>query len=276
MANVQSMLGLTPRAVGRLVKAGYIAPSRGARNDYLFSFQDIVLLRSVQALQAANVPPRRLLRSLRLLRDALPGELPLSGLRVKAIGDRVAVKEAGSHWDVESGQVLMDFEVATADGAVAFIVAATRNAPDVSPDPVSADDWVAQAESLEPSDPAAAMRAYRRALEIQPGHAGALTNLGALLCEAGDSQEALTLYERAAEVAPDEPLIHFNGAIALEDLGLHRAALRAYAHCLMLAPYMGDAHYNAARLCEQLGDQPGALRHFNALRRMHKADGSEL
>ncbi|HNS97346.1 MAG TPA: protein kinase [Polyangiaceae bacterium] len=51
------------------------------------------------------------------------------------------------------------------------------------------------------SDPARAMKVYEQALEIEPGHAGALEALAALRQQSGDSQAALQAIEALAEKA---------------------------------------------------------------------------
>ena len=58
----------------------FVAPARGPRGAWLFSFQDLIVLRTAQALADAKVPPRRITRSLRELRRHLPDAMPLSGL----------------------------------------------------------------------------------------------------------------------------------------------------------------------------------------------------
>ncbi|MEF7617450.1 tetratricopeptide repeat protein [Aquincola sp. MAHUQ-54] len=256
LQSIEAMLGMRRGVVARLVSAGFVSPSRGPRNEYRFTFRDVVLLRTAQQLQAANVPRRRLLRSLRQLRARLPSAVPLSGLRIRAIGDTVAVHDGSTPWEPESGQLLIDFEVSAGDGSVSFI------------DGLTAEGWFRRGESQEGADPSAAMQCYRRALELSPDLAAAYVNLGALLCEAGHCEEALALYERAAEWAPDDPRVHFNGALALEDLGMDRDAIRSYERCLVLAPYLADAHYNAARLFDRIGDRQAMLRHLNAYRRL--------
>lgn len=271
LQRIQAVLGMSRGAVTRLVRAGYVTPSRGPRNEFQFTFQDVVLLRTASQLQSANVSPRRLLRSLKQLRARLPEQIPLSGLRIKAIGDQIAVRDGGAHWEPESGQLLMDFEVSEADGTVAILDAKPKTVDDLS----SADMWLHRAEALEASDPGEAITSYRRALELSPNCVRAYVNLGALLCEGGHCHDALALYERALELAPQDAEVHYNGAMALEDLGLHRDAIQSYERCLALAPYLADAHYNAARLYEQLGDRQGTLRHFNAYRRLQRGDAGD-
>ncbi|WP_374564119.1 tetratricopeptide repeat protein [Ideonella sp.] len=283
LRHIEEMLGLSRSVVTGLVNAGFVTPARGPRNELRFSFQDVVLLRTAHHLRAANIPPKRLLSSLKSLRDRLPAELPLSGLRIKAVGNQVAVKEGDAQWGAESGQLLMDFEVTPAtgqQGSVAFLSRESLHqaaaAPPAPPSPEhTAQEWYRHAEQLESADPPSAEEAYRQALALEPDHVYAAVNLGAMLCEAGRCKEAIEVLERAIRQKPDEPLLHFNAAIALEDLHRRREALARYEACLKLAPDFVDAHHNAAKLYEQMGDRQGALRHYSAYRRLQLAANTE-
>ena len=117
------MLGLSRGAITALVSAGYVRPARGSRNEFRFSFQDVVLLRTALELRAANIPARRLMQALRQLNRQLPDEVPRSGLRIRAIGNEVAVREGDAQWDAQTGQFLFDFGVAATGGTIAFLKA---------------------------------------------------------------------------------------------------------------------------------------------------------
>lgn len=266
LRGIQEMLGLSRSAVARLIAHGFVSPSRGPRNEYRFSFRDVVLLRTAHQLQQAEIPTRKIVRALQRLKGTLPAELPLSGLRITAVGSEVAVHERGSRWAAESGQLLMDFDVAALRGSVAFVERGPQEAPALVQ--ASAESLFAQAEALEAGDPAAAERLYRRLLDVAPTHANGYLNLGALLCESGRYAQALALCDAALGHCPDVALLHFNRAVALEDLERYREALLAYDRCLTLDPGAGDAHFNAARLHDHLGEQQQAIRHFSAYRRL--------
>jgi tetratricopeptide (TPR) repeat protein len=266
--SIQEMLGLSRGVIAGLIASGFVAPSRGKRNEYRFTFREVVLLRTAVELQAAQIPARKILASLRKLRATLPAELPLSGLRISAVGNDVTVREGRSQWQADTGQLVMDFELAPASGSnVAFLQRAPARA--VAP-PADAAAWFRRAEALEGNDRRGAEAAYRRVLEIDPMHADAYLNLGALLCESRRCDEAVALYDEALRLKPHEALLHFNRAIALEDRGDAAAALASYHASLRLAPDLADAHYNAARLHQQLGDAKQAVRHFNAYRRLQR------
>jgi hypothetical protein len=104
------MLGLSRSAIVRLVELGFVKPKRGPRQAYLFSFQDVVLLRTAHELRSASIPTTKILRSLKRLKDELPAEAPLSGLRITAVGKDIVVRNRDSQWAADTGQLLMDFD----------------------------------------------------------------------------------------------------------------------------------------------------------------------
>ncbi|MEV0647296.1 tetratricopeptide repeat protein [Phytomonospora sp. NPDC050363] len=75
------------------------------------------------------------------------------------------------------------------------------------------------------TDPAAARRAYDRALEIDPDLVGALTARAELSYGEGILGAALADLDRAAELHPEDPAVLFNRAVVLLDLGLAARAL---------------------------------------------------
>src|SRR3569832_372558 len=106
----EKLLGLPRTTIRALINAGFVSPARGARNAWQFSFQDLIVLRTAQALATANVPHRRITKSLKELRRHLPAAMPLSGLRIGAVGDEVVVREGGQQWLADTGQYLLAFD----------------------------------------------------------------------------------------------------------------------------------------------------------------------
>ena len=270
LRRVQAMLGLSRTVVDGLIAEGFVVPTRGRRNEFRFTFQDLMLLRTAHTLQASKIPPRRILRSLARLRATLPQELPLTGLRITAIGADVAVRSPQGQWQADSGQLLMDFDVAPdSSGQVTFM----ERAPAAVPAADDAAAWLARGEALEASDPAGAEAAYRQSLALAPDQVAAYLNLGAMWSEAGRFDEVIALSDKAVvhcPLSPDLALIHFNRAVALDHLERLPAAMASYEKSLALDPTLADAHYNLGRLREQIGDKRGALRHFSAYRRLQQ------
>ena len=267
LRNVQELLGLSRTVVTGLIREGFVAPVPGRRHEYRFSLRDLMLLRTAYALQQARIPPRRIFRALNSLRDTLPAELPLTGLRISAIGDQVVVRDQRGPWQADTGQLLMDFEVAERHGTVMLMErsgsrAAARDEAD------QACDWFERGEAAEGSEPAAAEQAYRQAIALDPSLVPAYVNLGAMLSEAGRSADASKVYEQAAQHGVDDATLHFNHGVALEDQGRDDEAIARYRKALQADADFADAHYNAARLLERRGDGQGALRHLSAYRRL--------
>jgi len=261
LKRVEALIGLQPAVVRLLVARGFVTPSRGPRREPRFTFRDLLLLKVAAALRRASVPTARILESLTRLEAELPPQAPLTGLRITAAGNSVAVRDASGVREAMTGQLLLDFEVQLDVDALIRI-------EDASPSEV---DWFVRGQALDGGDPPGAEAAYRKALEADPAHLDARVNLGALLCEAGRCRDAVRLYDEALDAGVASPSLHFNRAIALEDLGDGAAASDAYRQAIHLDPSFADAHYNLGLLLEKAGDAKGALRHFSAYRRLSSA-----
>jgi tetratricopeptide (TPR) repeat protein len=270
---VERLLRLSPDTTRNLVKAGFVRPARGARREYRFSFQDLIVLRTARALLDANIPARRIRRSLQSLRRELPESLPLSGLSISAVGDHVVVRDGETQRQVDSGQYLLGLDISLQNGVLHVVEhQQPAAAADTAAAPQPADDWFAQALALESTDPDGALSAYRRAVDADPRNAAAWTNWGRLLHALGRTQQAADVYRRALAQAGADALLLFNQGVLLEDLGNPTAALEAYQTALAEDPDLADCHYNLARLYESLGKPQHAIRHLGQYRRLLSSD----
>jgi tetratricopeptide (TPR) repeat protein len=270
--DVERVLRLSPGVTRGLVRAGFVKPARGPRRAFRFSFQDLIVLRTARALIDACVPPRRIRRSLERLRRELPASVPLSGLAISAVGDRVVVRDGESRWQADSGQYVLGLDVTLENGALRLVehpAAAAPAAPAAADAP--ARDWFSEALTLEPIDPGGAVAAYCKAAEERPNDAAAWINLGRLLHLLGKTGEAESVYRRGLSHVGLDPLLLFNQAVLLEDIGKTSAALAAYQSALAADPDLADGHYNLARLYESLGKPQHAIRHLGEYRRLVSA-----
>ena len=267
---VAKLLSMSEAEVRGYVRAGFLVPERGPRREMLFSFQDLVFLRTAHGLAAAGVTPRRIRAALSRLRAGLPDGRPLTAVRIAVEDSRIVVEDGARRWRPESGQILFDFGVKDLARKVAPLVRrAFREAREEGPE-FSADDWYEWACELEPSSPVEARDAYERALALDESHAQAHVNLGRLLHEAGDPGAAAPHYAAALAARPDDGTAAFNLGVALEDLGRIPEALNAYEKALKVDPDNADAHFNAAALAERLGEAATALRHLRTYRKLTK------
>jgi tetratricopeptide (TPR) repeat protein len=110
--------------------------------------------------------------------------MPLSGLSICAVADRVVVKEGARRWHAESGQYLLAFEGDPANGSLSVFERRKE------PPQACAQDWLDRALELEETDPRAALEAYAQAIGADPKLVDAHVNLGWLLHDAGRLDEA--------------------------------------------------------------------------------------
>jgi len=275
--DVAKLLGLTVAQVRGFARDGFLSPASGgrgagagagARHKLLFSFQDLVILRTAKALVAARIPSRRIRRALRELRHQLPRGRSLAELRIVAEGDRIVVSDGDTAWNPESGQTHLDFAVSDLATRAAPIARRTAQAARAAEGDLDAEDWYELGLELEAVDPREARDAYRRALELDAHHADAHVNLGRLLHEQGLVEEAERHYRLALREDREHATAAFNLGIALEDLDRPADAVEAYRAALAADPRLADAHYNIARLYERVGKNAAALRHLSIYRRL--------
>ena len=265
--DVQRVLRLSPAVTRGLIRAGFVKAGRGPRRAYRLSFQDLIVLRAARALIDARIPAKRIRRSLERLRRELPASLPLSGLAISAVGDRVVVRDGETRWQADSGQYLLGLDVTLEEGVLQVVEHRAEPAAAATAAPPALDRF-AQGLALENTDPEAAVAAYRRATDENPRNAPAWINLGRLLHVLGRTVEAEEVYRRALGHAGQDPLLLFNQAVLLEDVGKTAGALDAYQAALAGDPDLADCHYNLARLYESLGRQQHAIRHLGEYRRL--------
>lgn len=231
--DVEKLLRLPRSTIRTLIAAGFVSPTRGPRNAWRFSFQDLIVLRTAQALADAHVPHRRITKSVKDLRRHLPESMPLSGLSICAVADRVVVREGDSRWQADSGQYLLAFEGDPSNGSLSVIE-----------------------------------RADTRAAAAHPGDWEARIDRGLALYEAGRFAEAEHAYREAIAIRSDDAIPHYNLGVLLEDMKRIPEAAAAYMAALRCDPELADAHYNLALVCKRLGRPKEALRHMSQYRRL--------
>ncbi len=280
--DVERVLNLSRSTIRGLIDVGFVKPERGPRRELRFSFRDLIVLRTARALIHAKVPRKRIRRSLADLRRHLPEAIPLSGLSICAVGDRVVVRDGTARWQADSGQYLLGIDVVLEGGELHVVDRTERAATSAAKsearrghsagreaaDGKSADDWFGEALELEGDDPNGAGQAYEQAVRADPTHLASWINWGRLLHARGATAEADRVYSSALDQCGPDALLMFNRGVLLEDIGRTSAALQAYQAALEQDPDLADCHYNLARLYESLGKPQHAIRHLGQYRRL--------
>jgi len=228
-----------------------------------FSFSDLIALRALQKLRENRIPSKQIGRALVSLKRKLSDvDSPLSELKIISDGRSIAVVIAGQKMEAISGQMLFDFDTAELGAVRAFPAKDTASKVDEK----QAEFWFQRGLQLEESDApiAEAMEAYKKAIELNPGAAGALVNLGTIHYHLRKFKEAENYYQKAVDVDPRYALAQFNLGNLCDERGQIEKAFEHYAIALKLNPDYADAHYNVALLCEQTGDFLKATRHWKA------------
>jgi tetratricopeptide (TPR) repeat protein len=263
-SHLKRMFGLSAATIRFLTRAGYIRATAAGG----YSFQDLIVLRTVGALRAAKVPTRTINRALRQLKPWLSDELSLSHVSLNASGERVWVREGRSLWEPNSGQYALALE----PRAESHILPMTVGEQSIKSSD-SAHEHYLRGVEFEETDARAARTAYEACLAGDCSHLEARINLGRLLHLDGRHREAEAMYRGAAETSA---ILSFNLAVLLEDLGRDAEAVAAYREAIVHDPDMADAYYNVSLLLERRGDAQAAFRHLLAYRRLLDSNAPDV
>ena len=255
-ADVIRILRITARQLVQWQKAGLVA----AADSY--SFVDLLQMKKIRDLRAKRVRSAVIRESLQAMQKQVAGmENPLLEAGTFSTGTRVAFRHQGHALEPTSGQFVMDFS--PGNRVVPANVRSMRAAQ-------TASEYFARGVALEedPRSQAEAIAAYRKVLELDPGHAAAYINLGTLYYNRQDYARAESHYRKAVEVDPRYALGYFDLGNVLDETGRIAEAIDAYKTALQLAPTYADAHYNLALAYEKTRQPRPALQHWRAYVRL--------
>ncbi|MDD9941209.1 MAG: tetratricopeptide repeat protein [Myxococcales bacterium] len=260
-ADVAQLFGLSAGKLRYWERSDFIERSgRSGRHRY-YTFQDLISIRAAKALLDAGVTLRVVRRSVAALSESLPRVArPLSSLRIMADGMGLVVRDQQGAYDPVTGQQRLDFDVSSLRDDVVRVLGRSgqtndyRRAYEAYLEGCRLDEDEATFEAAE--------QAYRRALELDPTLANALTNLGNLLFRRGDTDEAEGLYIRALRVDPEQPEAFYNLGFLLYERGDFEAAALNFKRAVASDPSFADAHFNLGMVLTDLGRADQAREHF--------------
>ncbi len=173
--------------------------------------------------------------------DLARGHLQVGRQRLEAHGHRLVRFEDGVGEELETGQLVLDFQSPSQPLSL----------------PVQRD-WLQMArEARERKDHQQAIEAARRALEQNPANLDAYNIMGLSHIDRGQPERAVRLYEEVLEVAPASLALRFNYGNALDDSGRLQDAIDQFEKVLEQDPGFEDAWFNVA-LCYERMELPNA------------------
>ena len=274
------------------MQVGFVGPTVRKGGRFYYTFADLIAVKAAKDLLAAGLSLQKVRKNLDALRATLPGDAnPALRLRICSDGETVVALEDDRAFEPATRQVVMAFNVPALAGRVAEVMAlpmaqlptvvtavAANDQVDAEAAPVAVavDGETTQAHdgnvayrcflegcaAEESGDDATAEHLYRQALDVEPGLAAALTNLGNLAYRRGDRDEARDLYERAVDLEPHQAEARYNLGNLLDDLGDTERAIAEMRQVCALAPSFADAHYNLGLLLARVGGAAQAWTHL--------------
>ncbi len=258
---IARLLGLSERRLRTLDEHGIVSPSTERGGRRMYTFTDLIALRTAQGLLARRVRLREVVDALANLRRALPSvKRPLTELRVLADGSRVVVRADGEAFEPVTRQRLLDLDVRTLRDDVVRVLRPANKTDRAK----QAYDCYLRASELDekPATMDEAERLYRRALDLDPSLAIAITNLGNIRFRRHDQPGAEELYRRALEVDARQPEAQYNLGYLVLERGQPDAAIPLFHGAIQADPSFSDAYFNLAMAYEQSGHPSDAKTYW--------------
>lgn len=260
------------------MQTGFVGPTVRKNSRFYYTFRDLCAVKAAKDLLAAGLSAQKVRKNLEALRRSLPGDVhPALRMRVCSDGDNVVAIADDVAFVPATGQVVMAFNLPALGGQIATlrkeqIERAESGAPEASVDaepteatlgPTAYCSFMEACAAEDRGDVEEAEKLYRRALEVDPQLASAMTNLGNLRHRAGDTAEARKLYEKALEHDPSLAEARYNLGNLLEDVGETELAISELVRVCQQAPDFADAHYNLGLALVRAGSKARARRHLH-------------
>jgi tetratricopeptide (TPR) repeat protein len=265
--DVARLFGLSSSRLRYWERSGFIKRSVQIGRQRFYSFEDLIGIRAAKELLQEGIALQSVRKSVEALRSSLPhGARPLSSLRIVADGSALVVRGEQGTFEPATGQLRLDFEVRELRDDVVRILRRGGRRSDLA---VAHQHYLEGCRFDEDENGLErAEEAYRRAIELDPSLANALTNLGNLMYRRQRYEEAQNLYVRALQVDPEQPEAFYNLGFLLYERGDVAGAILNFRRALRSDPSFADAHFNLAMALTDAGLSAEARQHWEVYVRL--------
>lgn len=282
-AEVAELFGIAARRLAAWERKGIICPTISDGPIAVYTFPDLLAVRVAKGLVSAGFPMAQIRRTIEALKAKAPDlAQPLTDARVRSEGARLVAQQDGTRFDPITGQLVLDFDVRALREDVVRVLR-----PRLSKRRQEAYELYLEGLRLDEDETTAALAeaAYRKALELDPTLATAMTNLGNLRLLADDRAEAESLYRRAMAADAAQAEAPYNLAYILVERGEHTDAIELFERAIELKPDFAEGHFNLAVALTEVGQRDRARKHWrryldldprgpwSALARQHMENG---
>jgi tetratricopeptide (TPR) repeat protein len=248
------MLGISSRRLRHWEKIQFVGRSIHNDQGEFYSFQDLVSLRAAAALISGGISLQQVIKSIELIKKKFPEIKSISELKFFSHNQTLMMRYNGLSFDPVNGQLLMSFE----DHHVA--PATNFKAPKKERNHLF---WFEYGLRYDIEGKwQLAVKAYRKALQLEPMLADCWNNLATIYYRVGKKKKAIRYYLNALKINSSYKLAYYNLGNIFEELKKFRTAVKMYLRAIELDPEYYDAHYNLALVYDKIHAYAEACHHW--------------
>ena len=255
------ILAVTPERIRYWVKRNLIRPLNSGGRKYRFAFNDLLEMRLAKELLGTRQHIEPVQRCLDRVREFVAPDRSVTSLKLVNDDGRIVVRDGPSLIEVETGQLLLNFEGTPQPGKVEDRFG-----------PARVRERFEEARRVADEDPLRALTIYGDLVGREPGNYEAHMRLAMLLEREGDLGNALRHLLGAAAIVPANSEVHLRLGLLYRRKEEHQHALRSFLRALECDPANVEAHRNAAEMYDALGRKRDSQRHLSAIHRLIKGE----
>jgi tetratricopeptide (TPR) repeat protein len=254
LSQAAKMLGISPQRLRRWEKIQFIPRSVHKEDGSYYSFQDLISLKAASELIAGGISLQQVLRSIELIKQKFPEIKGINELKFFCQNNTLLMRYNGLSFHPITGQLLMNFE----------------NELPVAPRSFKAKTaeknhmfWFEYGLRYDIEGKwQLAVKAYRKALQLNPALADCWNNLATIYYRVGRKKKAIRYYLNALKINPSYKLAYYNLGNIFEEIKKYKLAIKMYLKAIELDAEYFDAHYNLALVYDKIHSYSEACHHW--------------